>query len=285
MSDPSFHTLSTLASTSSLASSSSSSSSSDGFDSALTAVLDAQSPGPSSPLDLDMGGDLLGASYNIAMGGSSESMPSISPSSSSGWSRSEASTSEDGKGFAGAYRSCSDFGDIVFGANQVPFPPSASQAEFPVSHASDATGSSFPNQIHEPVPGAHASSYSDLVSWSEEDGSDTDSALLNSLPDFEWVDYSDIQSVQSDELESQQFRISTPVGNHTYWSTRSMHNRELMDIVFHKPVIGNALCVMLNNCENLMDDMHDMHEGPNVDINFVWMMGQKVAVESVECTR
>lgn len=261
-------------------SSESSSSSSDSFDSVHTAPSEGPSAGPSTPphvdIDVDVDGDLLQMAHANAIS-SSDSLPSTSLTSVSSW---------DEWGPSDEHHTTSGFGDAAPGTSRnSPLQP-FSQAEILAPSTPDATSTGALYQAHNPahvvLPGVQASGSTDSSSGSEED-IDVDSVLFDA-PGFEWVDYSDFQSTVSDESERHQFWIGTPEGLHTYWSTRSMHDREMMDIVFEKPVVGNALCVMLNNCENLMDDMHDMHEGPNVDVNFVWMMGQTVAVGNVDST-
>lgn len=72
--------------------------------------------------------------------------------------------------------------------------------------------------------------------------------------------------------------LNSPDGLRRYTSRKSMEGKEHMDIELRKPVIGNTACVILNGCENLMEEMRDMHEGPNIDVNFVWMMGTQIDI-------
>lgn len=74
------------------------------------------------------------------------------------------------------------------------------------------------------------------------------------------------------------YNLETPGGLRTYWTLGSMARREMMDIKFHNPVVGNCVCLLINTCENLMVELEDSHEGPNVDVNFVWMLGETVTV-------
>ncbi|GMH41841.1 hypothetical protein BSKO_09751 [Bryopsis sp. KO-2023] len=101
---------------------------------------------------------------------------------------------------------------------------------------------------------------------------------LHEASDYESDETIDWNDDDGDHL--QWVVLHSPYGVQRYTSRKSMEGRELMDIELTRPVLANAACVILNGCENFMEEMSDPHEGPNVDVNFVWMMGKRITVRN-----
>lgn len=55
---------------------------------------------------------------------------------------------------------------------------------------------------------------------------------------------------------------------------------DLLQIDLVQPAVGNAVCVLMNSRENLLDEYGDMERPePNIDANILWMMGKSAEIE------
>lgn len=61
---------------------------------------------------------------------------------------------------------------------------------------------------------------------------------------------------------------------------RFMLGREHMAVDLEKPCVGNAVCTVLISCENWMAQTW-VRGGPNVDINFVYMIGKELSLGEI----
>lgn len=112
------------------------------------------------------------------------------------------------------------------------------------------------------------------------------------FPDCSEVDYGTEPIDQAIELLDNEYLEAEPLQPvpevHLWQEAISLFNathrfmlgREHMAVELERPCVGNAVCTVLISCENWMAQTW-VRGGPNVDINFVYMIGKELSLNEI----